>query len=364
VLSLLRGDGLFGWLGARSGTFAAFHPHEVPEWALYLTADLVLYVAVAPLAATAVVMGGGLSRRAGERQRLFAAVALPTFLAMILSVALVSASLDVDGTENLNERYVFYVVPLAFVGCALWLQSGLRRPLPWSWLLVAACCLLTAILPIDRLSYNAAFQSVALLPWLGISMPAPVLAVVVGGFTFACGLLWMRCPAERSGRIWLLTGCVMAVTGMFAIGANAFSAANSGAFEGVSPTWVDDAVPDGSRVAVLWNERRARPNKPDPFYTWLMITEVLNRSVGAVYRFGPPTYYEGFLPTVPVDARGDGRVVDAKGRALQAEYVLVTCRTPVEGTIVARAPRAALQLVRVSGTARLSTERPCTRRGP
>ena len=44
----------FGWLGARSGTFDQFHPGEIPQWFVYLTGDLVLYVAVAPLAATAV----------------------------------------------------------------------------------------------------------------------------------------------------------------------------------------------------------------------------------------------------------------------------------------------------------------------
>ena len=95
---------------------------------MYLTGDLLLYVAVAPLAAAVVMMVLGLSRRAPERVRLFAAVALPTLLAMLVSVSLVSASVDVDGVENLNERYVFYVVPLTFVGLALWTGERLPRP--------------------------------------------------------------------------------------------------------------------------------------------------------------------------------------------------------------------------------------------
>ena len=48
LASVVRGEGLFGWLGARSGTFAEFHPHEIPEWFAYLTAGMILYVAVAP----------------------------------------------------------------------------------------------------------------------------------------------------------------------------------------------------------------------------------------------------------------------------------------------------------------------------
>ena len=78
LLSIARGDGPFGWLGARSGTFDQFHPHEIPQWFVYLTGDLVLYVAGAPLAATVVVIAMGLSRRASAPLRLFAAVALPT----------------------------------------------------------------------------------------------------------------------------------------------------------------------------------------------------------------------------------------------------------------------------------------------
>ena len=83
AVSTARGDGPLGWLGARSGTFDVVHPGEIPKWFAYLVADLVLYVAVVPVVATAVVVGLGLSRRAPEAQRLFASVALPTAVAML-----------------------------------------------------------------------------------------------------------------------------------------------------------------------------------------------------------------------------------------------------------------------------------------
>ena len=54
---------LFGWLGARSSTFDDFHPAEVPQWFVFLIAGLVLYVAVIPVAATAVLCGLGLRAR-------------------------------------------------------------------------------------------------------------------------------------------------------------------------------------------------------------------------------------------------------------------------------------------------------------
>ena len=156
--------------------------------------------------------------------RLFAAVALPTLLAMLFSVALVSASLDVDGKENLNERYVFYVAPILFVGFALWIEERLPRPYPWAGAIVAVCAVLTIVLPIGRLEYNAAFQSVALLPWLGHDVSRIALAVVVGGFTLGCGVLWLRNRTDRVGRLLVLTGSVMAITGLLAIGASSANA--------------------------------------------------------------------------------------------------------------------------------------------
>ena len=169
IASVARGDGIFGWLGQRSGTFNEFHPEEVPRWFAFLGVGLVLYVAVIPAVATAIVAGQGLSRRAAEPLRLFAAVALPTFVAVLLGIAFVSASVDVDGIGNLNERYVFHVVPLTFVGLALWIEQGLPRPRPWALVALALACVLPVLLPIDRLDYNAGLQALALEPWSELS---------------------------------------------------------------------------------------------------------------------------------------------------------------------------------------------------
>jgi hypothetical protein len=365
AFSVQRGRGASGWLGSKSDTFEGFPLPAVPQWFAYRTGELVLYTAVVPMAAAAIVVGKGLGRRRANRPRLFAVIAVPTFLAMVGSVSIVSAALDVDGTENLNERYVFYVVPLAFIALALWVELALPRPRVAALAAVAACCALTIVIPIPRLDYNAAFQSVGLLPWIGLSDSRLVVAVAAGIFTAAAGGLWLRCRPERVGRLWLLVILTMTFTGLLAVGANAFSASNSAyAFDGRSMTWVDDAVPAGEQVAVLWDERLARPDSPDPFYSWVMATEFYNPSVGTVYRLGPETYYENFLPTVAAVARPDGTLAPAGGDPLTPRYVLTTCRSPVDGTVVARAPRGSLQLVEVEGPLRIADRRPCTRRIP
>ncbi|HET6616326.1 MAG TPA: hypothetical protein VFH69_00785 [Gemmatimonadota bacterium] len=366
VISASAGEGAFGWLGSRSSTFEGLHLLEIPEWFAYLAADLVLYVAVVPVVATVLVSGRGFSRDAQESVKLFAAVVVPVIVAMLGSVSLVSASLDVDGTENLNERYVFYVVPLLLLGLALWIQQGLPRRAPWAVLVVAACVLLTVMLPIDRLHYNSGFQSVALIPWIVLPVSGVALVVLAGVFTVTCGVLWLACRHDRVGRLWMLVGAWMVFVGLLTVGSNAVSAADSArhSFGGASATWIDERVAGGTNVVAVWDERKATTGGPEPVAFRLMVAEFFNSSVGEVLRVGPSTYYEGFLPTSLVHARADGLVVDRLGRPLETDYAVVPCRAPVEGEVIATGARGQLQLVRVEKPVRLARTPECPRRTP
>jgi hypothetical protein len=361
VGSLVVGDGPFGWLGARSGTFDTFVPLEVPQWFAYLLGDLALYVAVAPAAATALILARGLSPRRTQEVRLFTAVALPTMLAMLASVALVSASLDVDGTENLNERYVFYVVPLTFVGLAIWIREGLPRPRRLEWALVAALCMLAVVVPIERLEHNANFQSLALMPWLGLPVSGVVLHALVAGFVAASVFVWVRAQPRTIGRVWLLVAVTMGLAFGAAYASASFSATSSASpFQGQSRNWVDKAVPARTEVPVVWIEpQTGSARRLDPLYPWIMVTEFFNDSVAEVYRVGPATYYEDFLPTVPVHAQAGGTLVDERGRRLRSRYVLVSCRAAVEGQVVGTAPGRALLLIQIDGRLRLTDTDRC-----
>jgi hypothetical protein len=306
-----------------------------------------------------------LSSDADEPTRLFAAVTLPTIGAMLLGVAVVSASFDVDQVGNLNERYVFYVVPLAFVGMALWIERGLPRPRPWSRAALAVACVAPVLLPIRRLDYNAGLQALALVPWRTLAPSAGATAALVAATTLCFALVWMTCSERTTWRLWTLVAVWMAVLGLFVVESNRVSASRTAAaFDGRAATWVDDALPRGSDVAVLWDERQARKDLPDSFYFWLMVTEFFNSSVGGVYRLGPATFYEDFLPTVPARLGRGQAVVGRDGRPVRVEYALVTCRTPIRGDVVARAPHDALLVVHVDGPLRLSGVAPCRRAQP
>jgi hypothetical protein len=365
AFSMARGEGVFGWLGQRSGTFDEFHGREVPQWFVFLGVGLVLYVAVIPAVSTVVVTVLGLTRRASEPLRLFAAVALPTVAVVLLSVALVSASFDVDGIGNLNERYVFHLVPLTFVGLALWIEQGLPRPRPWAASVLGIACVAPALLPVDRLDYNAGLQALALVPWAEIVGSPGAIAILVGACTLALGASWLVARPRTAWRLWVLVATWMVVLGMFAVESNRASASRTAAaFDGRSATWVDDALPRDAEVVMLWDETQARKDLPDSYYFWLMVTEFFNGSVGDMYRLGGSTRYEDFLPTVPATLGAGRAVLDGAGEPVVADYALVTCRTPVVGQEVARSPRGALRLVRIGGPVVVRAAPGCKRREP
>ena len=200
----------------------------------------------------------GFAGAATERVRLFAALGLPTLIVMLASVAFVSASIDVDGTENLNERYLFYVVPLLFVGLALWVEEGLPRPRPWAWGVVVASAALVLALPIDRLVYRSGLQSTALLPWVALPISGLALAAVAAAFALGCGYLWLRCRSSEAGRLWVVVLAVMFVAGGAAQSTHAGAVSSaSKPFEGLRANWVDASLPAGADVVVLWDQRVA-----------------------------------------------------------------------------------------------------------
>jgi hypothetical protein len=353
----LSGDGL---LGRRAGTFDGLRLLEVPQWLAYLAGGLVLYVALIPAAATAMAAVGGLRAGASEADRLFAAVVIPVVTSVLGIVAFVSAAIDVDGTENLNERYVFYVVPLLFVGLALWIRQGLPRARPSAWVVLGACAALALIVPVERLEYNAGFQSVALLPWLPLADTRALLLVGLVMFLAVAGALWLRSRRDQVARLWLVVGAWMAFVGVLVVVDNSDSAAfYAQSFDSRAADWIDRAVPDGERVAVVWRQQPGRRTAPEGVAYWLMIAEMFNESVGDVHRIGPRTYYEDILPTVPVDVRADSRLARRDGSGVDARFVLVTCRDPVVGRVVATSPFGALQLVEATAPVRLAARGRC-----
>jgi hypothetical protein len=154
----------------------------------------------------------------------------------------------------------------------------------------------------------------------------------------------------------VLLASTLLVVGLAAHWSNATSASQRalGLPSGLG-SWVDRAVPQGTAVVGLWDTRLERATNPGDRYFRLMAAEVLNRSIGDVYRIGGPSYYEAFLPTVPTHAGADRVVHDASGKPLNVRYVLVPCRSLVEGRVIARTAPSTLLLVEVEPPLRLAS---------
>ena len=122
-----------GWgekvLAGRSGA-AGCRARGLPrQLGLYLGGLLVM-VAVVPFVASGVMIAVGLSRRAPERYRLYASITWPALAATLGLVTIVGTAIDLDGAEGVNERYVFYLVPLLLMA---WRRGSRRGPDAAAW---------------------------------------------------------------------------------------------------------------------------------------------------------------------------------------------------------------------------------------
>jgi hypothetical protein len=107
------------------------------------------------------------------------------------------------------------------------------------------------------------------------------------------------------------------------------------------PDWVDRAVGRDASVTFLWTGKLA-----DPHALWE--NEFFSRSVRQVDALGVPAVDP--LATRQVARSPDGRLVDADGNVVHAQYVLTDGATEVAGRLLrAQDPRIGLRLYRVNG---------------
>lgn len=342
-----------GWghavLAGHSEAVGAVAIADLPRQLDLQVGGLLVMVAVVPFAATAVMILAGLSRAAPEPYRLFASVAWPALVGTLGVVTIVATTIVLDGAEGVNERYVFYLVPLLLVGFAAWCEERSGKRLP-ALLLLTAAVVVVAFLPFDDLSADATFYAPSLAPWVAIApagIPGQLLVALV---LLSLGVAWLSLGArgDRAAVTWTATWLAF-VAIVAAGGAQQHADTARTTLGGDGPTWIDDAAPPGEAVAVLWAQRSAAA-APDPGYYPLMVAAVLNRSLGRFVRLGGETFYEPWLPTTPVGVARGGALARSTGEPVRALFVLVPCSVGVAGQVVARGSHGGLVLIRTDGT--------------
>jgi hypothetical protein len=110
---------------------------------------------------------------------------------------------------------------------------------------------------------------------------------------------------------------------------------------GVPRDWIDDALPENARTAVLWTGRADR-------FT-VNQNEFFNRAVGPIYFMGGPT--PGYLAEteVTIDEKS-GEIRTTDGERVEADYVLTEDALTPDGVVVARDPGIGITLWRVDGS--------------
>jgi len=349
-------------LGEHANAFGSLDFGGLPRQLFFNVAEFDLYLAVLPLIGTVLVAVSSLRHGARPEERLYTAVAAPVVLAILISVSTFAEATRYRDAQLVNERNVFVIAPLFFIGLMLWLGSeriGRRTTI----LVAAVAGALPALIAVSDFSQNAAFQALALVPWLSIGLPDGLTRIVL--LVLCLGLASLVLLPKRLSMIapmavgvLLIFFCVYAKSGMKTAGEWASSHG-----VGAGPTWIDDAVGGSADVTVVWQEPAPRSRfearesvDPRTEHLVVWVGEFFNRSVGDVVSIGRPMPYKLQLPIQGARLSGN-TVVDDNGRSVRAAYVLALCRVGVDAPAVATDRALGAAVYRVDGTIRLGGRR-------
>jgi Dolichyl-phosphate-mannose-protein mannosyltransferase len=315
---------------------------EVLKFMLYHVAELDLYLGIVPVAATIVL---------GARARSLDAP-LQAFLAVTLSVTfwlvlIVSAFASVFA-QRIQERNLFVVAPLFLVLLLAWVERGAPRPRATAVVAAVAAAGLVLAIPFERFIETPALSdTLMLLPWWNVQDHVTLEWVAELALLFAAALAaaFVLVPRRYALVLPLLVlAYYAAVFHPIWAGKHGIRQASAGAvfqgIRGVPRDWIDAALPEDARAAVLWTGRADR-------FT-VNQNEFFNRAVGDVFYTRQPT--PGGEGETPVEIDPDDGVVRlSNGSPLEAEYLLADGSITPDGDVVARDDLLGTTLWRVGG---------------
>jgi hypothetical protein len=302
------------------------------EWGLWSVGSFGLALGVTAFAAFPVALVEMLRRAASSQERAAASVASMLTLAVLGSVALLSAG--PYGLGVLHERSLFYVTPLLLVCLAHWLERGLVRPF---WLSLA--CALGAVAVVAALPRHVVFRTnnvdvpsssvfLALderVPSVGFRVWALAIAVV-GALTFLV--------ARRA-----LFPIVTVAVAFVAVTTQVDYADGLSTQQARTLAWVDRTLPVDANATLVYvgfpasnaSCAQAALVEQQDLTTW---TEFFDRSVDRVVHLYAPNVRDG-LTSPKVTAAAGGLVLRA-GRPIRSLYVVLDSRQPIVGQRIVR----------------------------
>jgi hypothetical protein len=304
--------------------------------------ELDLYSGVVPFAALLLLLVARRDLPPRLQHHLAATVALVAWSS--LAVAMFASRF---ASDRIQDRYLFFLVPLLVVTLVAWVGLGAPRPRVPTGVAVAIALGLPLVFPYSRfIAEPARSDTLGLIP-LWSANEHLLLGrywVTVGAVAVALVALFLLVPR----RLAVLVPVALLV--LFAVvskpvwsGPRGFLQSGAGALfqgiRGVERGWIDEAVPAGDEVVALWTGRADRFTVNE--------NEFFNRRVGHVYYVDQPT--PGGIGEVKLVADASGVYRDPDGRAVTARYALLDGSVTPDGVLVARDPQLGTAVWRLTG---------------
>jgi Dolichyl-phosphate-mannose-protein mannosyltransferase len=343
AVQLARGHDLSDVFGAyRVVGDTDYDAVEVLKFMLYHAAELDLYLGIVPVAATIVLAAHARSLEAPLQALLAVALSVTFWLVLV-----VSAFASVFA-QRIQERNLFVVAPLFLVLLLAWVERGAPRPRVTSAIAAGVAAALVLAIPFERfIETSALSDTLMLLPWWNVQDHVTLEWVAELALLLAVALAaaFVLVPRRYALVLPLLVlAYYAAVFHPIWAGKHGIRQASAGAvfqgIRGVPRDWIDAALPEGARAAVLWTGRADR-------FT-VNQNEFFNRAVGDVFYTRQPTPGGEGETLVRID-EGDGVVRLPSGNPLEVEYLLSDGSVTPDGEVVARDDLLGTTLWRVGG---------------
>jgi hypothetical protein len=309
---------------------ASYDVGEVLQFIVWHAAELSLYALVVPLAATAVLVARARSLDAPLQAFLAATVAIT---ACLLPVVAAFASY---WSDRIEERNLFYVVPLFVVGLLAWIDRGAPRPRVVAPVAAGVSALLVLLIPFDRfLTTSAITDTLMLLPFWSVAdrIGTGWVSLAALALTAALACLFLFLPRRYAIALPLVVlGLWAAALKPIWWGKHGFVRFAEGSlFQGIrteKKDWIDRALPDGVSAGFLWTGPRTDRLTVNQ-------NEFFSRKVGPVYYVEKPT--PGDLPETKVRInRRTGAVTLPDGSPLMDRYLVADSSFEPDGSPIAR----------------------------
>jgi hypothetical protein len=345
VVKAIQGAGLETGLGAYGGVVKVeYDLSNAASWVVDHFAELTLSVAVIPVSALIVLFGLALlGRETSAAERAFLAVACSAFVLVVAQVGTFASRFSL----RIEERNMFCVAPLLFLALSLWLARGLPRPrLLTAFAALGPAALLLTLNLRSLLNIGILSDTFGLIPLLRLSdlvdRRVDTVKLLMWGGGLAAGLAFALLP-RRVANVVLPSGVALfLILSSYSVFGSIrdHSQATLALTQPSDPSWIDRRIGSDSEAAYLYGGTADLVGEAQVMWQ----TEFWNRSVGPVYRLGPPEP----SPLPESAATFDsvtGRIASQSGGNALIRYVVAPTSVQLAGTRIAQAGRLALYRV-------------------